>query len=56
MIKKSMTVGQFMDRPQKQQNRPRRSILLMRIPVGKKTARVIRYLFKEKASETQTTA
>ncbi|NEW04911.1 hypothetical protein GK047_02620 [Paenibacillus sp. SYP-B3998] len=45
MIKESMTLGQFMDRPQKQN--PRRSVLFLRIPGGKKTARLIRYVFSQ---------
>ncbi|UJF34934.1 hypothetical protein [Paenibacillus hexagrammi] len=44
MVKESMTLGQFMIRPQKP-SRTRRPVLLIRIPGGKKTAKLIRYVF-----------
>ncbi|WP_281887940.1 hypothetical protein [Paenibacillus sp. YYML68] len=43
MSKQSMTVGQFMSRPFAA--RPPRSVVLMRIPGGKTTFRLIRYFF-----------
>ncbi|WP_165972115.1 hypothetical protein [Paenibacillus piri] len=42
--KSSMTLGQFMDRPQK--SRRHRSVLFMRIPGGiRSTAKIFRYIF-----------
>lgn len=46
MSKESMTLGQFMDRPHK--SRPHRSVLLIRIPGGKRTSRIIRSIFNSK--------
>ncbi|MEW9701444.1 hypothetical protein [Paenibacillus sp. SI8] len=42
MVNETMTLGQFMDRPQKLS---RRSVLFLRIPGGKTTAKLIRYVF-----------
>jgi hypothetical protein len=45
MTKETMTLEQFMDRPIKANRNRRRSVLLMRIPGGKRTAKLIRYIF-----------
>ncbi|MCR8634149.1 hypothetical protein [Paenibacillus radicis (ex Xue et al. 2023)] len=39
----SMTLGQFMDRPQKKNRH--RSVLFMRLPGGKNTVKFFRYIF-----------
>jgi hypothetical protein len=43
MVKEYMTLGQFLDRPVKPA-KPRRPVLLFRIPGGKNVARMINYI------------